>query len=128
MRGTCDAPARAASGADRGLAYDLTTLSRRRALTLFAGVGLAAMVGCAPEQESTTTGAATTGSNEEPSKPSGASSDAASTSCEEIPEEPAGPYPGDGSNGPNVLTESGIVRSDIRSSFGSSAGPPTVSR
>jgi protocatechuate 3,4-dioxygenase beta subunit len=37
-----------------------------------------------------------------------------------IPEETAGPYPGDGSNGPNVLTQSGVVRSDIRSSFGSS--------
>ena len=33
----------------------------------------------------------------------------------EIPEETAGPYPGDGSNGPNVLTESGVVRSDITS-------------
>ena len=30
--------------------------------------------------------------------------------------------PGDGSNGPNVLTESGIVRSDITSSFGSASG------
>jgi protocatechuate 3,4-dioxygenase beta subunit len=40
----------------------------------------------------------------------------------EIPEETAGPYPGDGSNGPNVLTESGIVRSDITSSFGSASG------
>ena len=39
-----------------------------------------------------------------------------------IPEETAGPYPADGSNGPNVLTESGVVRSDIRSSFGSSSG------
>src|SRR5918994_2761516 len=39
----------------------------------------------------------------------------------EVPEETAGPYPGDGSNGPNVLDDSGIVRSDIRSSFGSSA-------
>ena len=28
------------------------------------------------------------------------------------------PYPGDGSNGPDVLEQSGIVRSDIRSSFG----------
>jgi protocatechuate 3,4-dioxygenase beta subunit len=41
---------------------------------------------------------------------------------EEIPEETAGPYPGDGSNGPNVLTESGVVRSDITSSFGSMSG------
>jgi protocatechuate 3,4-dioxygenase beta subunit len=37
-----------------------------------------------------------------------------------VPEETAGPFPGDGSNGPNVLDDSGIVRSDIRSSFGSS--------
>jgi protocatechuate 3,4-dioxygenase beta subunit len=32
---------------DLGLAYDLRTLSRRRALTLFAGVGLAALVAAA---------------------------------------------------------------------------------
>jgi protocatechuate 3,4-dioxygenase beta subunit len=44
----------------------------------------------------------------------------AGASCAIIPEETAGPYPGDGSNGPNVLAESGVVRSDIRSSFGSS--------
>lgn len=42
--------------------------------------------------------------------------------CPTIPEETAGPYPGDGTNGPNVLTESGVVRSDIRSSVGSSSG------
>ena len=36
------------------------------------------------------------------------------------PTETAGPYPGDGSNGPNVLDDSGIVRHDIRRSFGSS--------
>jgi protocatechuate 3,4-dioxygenase beta subunit len=40
----------------------------------------------------------------------------------EIPEETAGPYPGDGSNGVNVLSESGIVRSDLTSSFGSASG------
>ena len=40
----------------------------------------------------------------------------------EIPEETAGPFPGDGSNGPDVLTESGVVRSDITSSFGSASG------
>ena len=38
------------------------------------------------------------------------------------PAETAGPYPGDGSNGPNVLIESGVVRSDVRPSFGSSSG------
>jgi protocatechuate 3,4-dioxygenase beta subunit len=106
---------------DLGLAYDLRTLSRRRALTLFAGVGLAALVGCA--EESPTTGSTTPGSADSTTTTSPASTktDTAAT-CDEIPEETAGPYPGDGSNGPNVLTESGIVRSDIRSSFGSSTG------
>jgi protocatechuate 3,4-dioxygenase beta subunit len=40
----------------------------------------------------------------------------------EIPAETAGPYPGDGSNGPNALTQSGVVRRDIRSSFGDASG------
>src|SRR5947207_6903126 len=44
------------------------------------------------------------------------------TSCSKIPEETQGPYPGDGSNGPNALALSGIVRSDIRSSVGSASG------
>jgi hypothetical protein len=38
----------------------------------------------------------------------------ATQSSGEIPDETAGPYPGDGSNGPDVLEESGIIRSDIR--------------
>ncbi len=40
-----------------------------------------------------------------------------STACSTVPQETAGPYPGDGSNGPDVLSLSGVVRSDIRSSF-----------
>ena len=36
-----------------------------------------------------------------------------------MPDETGGPYPGDGSNGVDVLDDSGIVRRDIRSSFGS---------
>jgi protocatechuate 3,4-dioxygenase beta subunit len=100
---------------DRGLAFDLTTLlSRRGALTLLAGAGLATLAGCAPDPaggSSAASGAATS-----------SSTGSASAACEEIPEETAGPYPGDGSNGPNVLTQSGIVRSDIRSSFGSASG------
>jgi protocatechuate 3,4-dioxygenase beta subunit len=39
-----------------------------------------------------------------------------------IPEETAGPFPGDGSNGPDVLTLSGVVRQDIRTSFGGASG------
>lgn len=39
--------------------------------------------------------------------------------CSLIPSETEGPYPGDGTNGPNVLTQTGILRQDIRASFGS---------
>ena len=47
---------------------------------------------------------------------------AASSTCTPIPAETGGPFPGDGSNGSNVLDQSGVVRSDIRSSFGSASG------
>jgi protocatechuate 3,4-dioxygenase beta subunit len=53
---------------------------------------------------------------------SGSTATTAAATLAEIPDETAGPYPGDGSNGPDVLTESGVVRSDIRSSFGGSSG------
>jgi protocatechuate 3,4-dioxygenase beta subunit len=42
--------------------------------------------------------------------------------CSKIPTETAGPYPGEGSNGPNVLNQTGVVRSDIRSSFAGLSG------
>jgi protocatechuate 3,4-dioxygenase beta subunit len=78
-----------------------TLLSRRRALALLGGTGLAAaLAGCGVTgSDDTAAGAASSGPT--------------------IPEETAGPYPGDGSN---VLTESGIVRSDITRSFGSASG------
>lgn len=40
----------------------------------------------------------------------------------EIPDETAGPFPADGTNGPNVLDDDGIVRRDLTSSFGESSG------
>ncbi len=48
-----------------------------------------------------------------------------SLACTLIPQETEGPYPGDGTNGPNALATSGIVRSDIRSSVGI-ANPETA--
>jgi protocatechuate 3,4-dioxygenase beta subunit len=51
-----------------------------------------------------------------------ATATAAADGSDEIPEETGGPFPGDGSNGPNVLTESGVVRSDITKSFGDASG------
>jgi protocatechuate 3,4-dioxygenase beta subunit len=107
---------------DRGLVYDLETLlARRRVLGLFAGAGLAALVGCSSDE--TPSGSSSTSASPSSSPSSSASSSTTTgTSTEEIPEETGGPYPGDGSNGPNVLTQSGIVRQDIRSSFGSASG------
>jgi protocatechuate 3,4-dioxygenase beta subunit len=45
-------------------------------------------------------------------------------SCSVIPSETAGPYPGDGTQSStlDILTVSGVVRSDIRSSIGSASG------
>ena len=40
----------------------------------------------------------------------------AAAACSKIPEETAGLYPGEGSNGRNVLNQTGVVRGDIRSS------------
>ena len=104
---------------DRGLSHDLPTLlSRRRALALFGGAGLAAaLAGCGVTGGDDATGSTATGNG------AGAAPAASgSSSGPGIPEETAGPYPGDGSNGVNVLTESGIVRSDITRSFGSASG------
>ena len=108
---------------DRGLSHDLPALlSRRRALGLFGGLGLAATVaGCTDDA---TTGSATTStSSGAPGPPGQPGGDASTVDAGggEIPEETAGPFPGDGSNGVNVLTESGIVRRDITRSFGSSS-------
>jgi protocatechuate 3,4-dioxygenase beta subunit len=98
---------------DRGLSHDLPTLlSRRRALALLGGAGLAAaLAGCG-----------VTGGDDGATGSTSAAAASGAASGSEIPEETAGPYPGDGSNGVNVLTESGIVRSDITRSFGSASG------
>ncbi|WP_189321774.1 intradiol ring-cleavage dioxygenase [Streptomyces flaveus] len=101
---------------DRGLSYDLPTLHRRKMIRLLAGVSLVPVVGCSSEEPETA------GSSPSSASSSAASSGTSEASCETIPDETAGPYPGDGSNGVNVLKESGVVRSDITSSFGSASG------
>lgn len=94
---------------DLGLAHDLEVmdrlgtpddLDRRRALQALGAAGLVVGLARAAPAAATVTGGG----------------------CVRIPEETEGPYPADGSNGPNVLTESGVVRRDIRSSFGSMTG------
>ena len=112
---------------DRGLVFDLATLDRRRMLKLLGlggiSAGLFTIVGCNPSGSTATPGtsaAATAAAGA--SQGTGATGSADAASCEVIPEETAGPFPGDGSNGPDVLSQTGVVRKDIRSSFGSSSG------
>ena len=85
-----------------GLPHDLGLMGgmmgRRDIIRFAAGIGILHLLGC------------------------GDDSNGASGSCDAIPEETAGPFPADGSNGPDVLSQSGVVRSDIRSSFGGSTG------
>ncbi|MFY1699111.1 intradiol ring-cleavage dioxygenase [Solwaraspora sp. WMMA2101] len=95
---------------DQGLGFDLGTLMGRRQILRAFGLGAA------------TLGLAACGSTAASSGSSGSTAAAAATSAGEIPDETAGPYPGDGSNGPDVLEQSGVVRSDIRSSFGDADG------
>ena len=110
----------AAHDHDRGLAFDLPHLvDRRRALQLLAGAGFVT-VAAACGSKGNSGASATTDTTSTTSSPATSSSTSNSTTA--IPEETAGPYPGDGSNGPNVLSESAIVRRDIRSSFGSYSG------
>jgi protocatechuate 3,4-dioxygenase beta subunit len=102
---------------DQGLAFDLgTLLSRRRMLKLMGYTGLTAVLfaaGC---------GSSKGGSQGSPSATASAAGGGGTGDCVAIPEETAGPYPGDGSNGPDVLSQSGIVRADVRSSFGEFSG------
>ena len=109
---------------DRGLLYDLGTMNRRRALGLVGGVGaLAALAACSTGTGTTATGSSTSTTSSGTSSSSGSSSTSSASAdgtLTEVPDETGGPYPADGSNGVNVLDDSGIVRSDIRSSFGSS--------
>ena len=81
---------------DLGFAHDLPMmLGRRRLLTLMGGVGLVSLTGGA----------------------------AAALECVALPWETAGPYPADGTNVKdgqvvNALTQEGIIRQDLRTSFG----------
>ncbi|WP_071344339.1 dioxygenase [Nocardia seriolae] len=97
---------------DLGLGHDLRVMNRRRALWAVGAAGVAAVAAGCSTSSSGSSASSTTAT---------ASATAAGTAAA-APQETAGPYPGDGSNGPNVLIESGVVRSDITISFGAYSG------
>jgi protocatechuate 3,4-dioxygenase beta subunit len=103
---------------DQGLAFDVETLLTRRSMLKVIGLGgvsAGLLAACGPGAAATTSPAAGSSSGA-----TAGSSAAAAVDCTVIPEETAGPFPGDGSNGPDILTQSGVVRGDITTSFGTS--------
>lgn len=123
---------------DRGLAYDLAVIerqiaTRRRALQFFGGASLATLIGACGGGSGSSSGSGTTGGTATATPTATATATATPTAsptatstptatCIADPTETAGPYPADGTNASsgstsNVLTSSGIIRSDIRPSF-----------
>jgi protocatechuate 3,4-dioxygenase beta subunit len=126
-----------------GLAEDMEAIgralfARRRALAFLASAGTtAALAACGGDDGGSSSSSTATGttSSTSTSTSSGSTTSSSSTSsssttsggtsdaaCIADPTETNGPYPADGTNTAsgatsNVLTQSGIVRSDIRSSF-----------
>lgn len=116
-----------------GLHRDVPALvGRRDMLRIMGGLSLAGLLAACGVGAGTTTSAmdtpSTTGSSTAGSSTTGSSTTGSSTvdvevtTGDEIPDETAGPFPADGSNGPNVLEDDDIVRSDITASFGGSSG------
>jgi protocatechuate 3,4-dioxygenase beta subunit len=119
---------------DRGLEFDLSTIMSRRSLGMFFGAGgaAAALAACTPggsPNASPSTSSAAPAAAAGTSTPAATGTAAAASPSPtltraivecgvEIPRETAGPFPADGSNGPNLLEASGVVRRDIASSFG----------
>lgn len=96
-----------------GLAHDLARLmERRRFLRGVATTTLLPLIACVVDDSGELYG----------SSSSSGSSESGGGSCSPIPAETGGPYPGDGTNGPDALALSGIVRSDIRSSVDTASG------
>lgn len=108
---------------DFGLQHDLNMIfRRRRVLQWMTSAAGAALAGACSETANLTEAVATSGGGSTITTTTTSSTD----TCVADPAETAGPYPADGSNTANgslanVLAESGVVRTDMRSSFGSSS-------
>jgi len=99
---------------------------RRQMLTWLASGGAAAfLASCGGSDDSSSTSSSSSSSGSSSSTSGSTSGSSSNASYIVDPTETNGPYPSDGSNSANgsvsnILTSSGIVRSDIRNSFGSS--------
>ena len=102
-------------GLQRDLVATRVAMDRRGLLRFAArfgvGAGALQLLGCGSRSP---TSPSTSGSG---TSSAGGTGSGSATCTARIPEETQGPFPGDGSNGPNVLGSTGVVRSDIRSSF-----------
>jgi protocatechuate 3,4-dioxygenase beta subunit len=97
---------------DRGFLFDLSMLASRRRMLGLIGAGGTGVVLTACNLGGLI---GSSEANETASAPDG-------SVCVKLPAETAGPFPGDGTNSRagatvNVLTQSGIVRQDLRPSF-----------
>ena len=119
---------------EHSLAADLAAMlklnsDRRQTLRwLLAGASALPIIGCGGGADSTTDSTSTTATTTPTTTTTTPTTTTTTTgSCSVIPEETGGPYPADGTNSTssgvvNVLTQSGVVRSDIRSSFNGATG------
>lgn len=130
-------------GKDHGLGHDVKAfdrlIARRRALGLLGAVGTTALVAACGGEGSSSSGTTSATATPTPTPsatatatPTPTPSATATGTCGTAAGETAGPYPADGTNSSNGVTSnalvaSGIVRSDIRSSFiGSSTVAPGI--
>jgi protocatechuate 3,4-dioxygenase beta subunit len=113
---------------EHSLAADLSAMlnlasDRRQTLRwLLAGASALPVLGCGGGGGTSDSASATTSTSSTTT-----TTTTTTGSCAVIPEETGGPYPGDGTNSNasgvvNVLTQTGVVRSDIRSSFNGPTG------
>src|SRR5580765_5929284 len=88
---------------DQGLGFDVGTLMDRRRMLRTLGFGVAAigLAACGANSASSSSSPAATTASAAAGTSTAAATTAAGASSE-IPDETAGPYPGDGSNGPDV--------------------------
>ena len=118
---------------DHSLAADLAAMlnlnsDRRQTLRwLLAGASALPILGCGGGSDSDTSTGTTTTTPATGTTTTPVTTTTPTGSCSLIPEETGGPYPADGTNSNasgvvNVLTQSGVVRSDIRSSFNGATG------